>query len=63
MEKDLLDNFHAEFSEIENSENNDMMILFDLSTNGLWKIESEQQEVGGEVEWFKSYRIRHLISG
>jgi len=40
-----------------------MMLLYDLSANGLFKIESIDMFVGGDIEWYKQYRLRHVISG
>lgn len=42
---------------------NDMMSLYNLSTNGLFKVEGRSPIHGGELEWYVSYRLRHVISG
>ena len=63
LEKDLFENFLPLYQYIPDSENNDMILTYNIPQTGLWKIESENQEVGGDVEWYKPYRFRHLISG
>lgn len=35
----MKENFQVTFNFIDNSDNSDMILLFDLSANGLWKIE------------------------
>jgi len=40
-----------------------MMQLYELSANGIWKIEAQNLFKGGDIKWDESYYIRHLISG
>lgn len=35
----------------------------DMSPFGLWKIESLDVQLGGEMRWDKNYRLKHVISG
>lgn len=39
-----------------------MITTFDLQAEGLWKIESTEFQKGGDIEWYKPYRLRHIIS-
>ena len=34
-----------------------------MDPNGLWRIESNNFETGGKVEWHMPFRMRHFISG
>lgn len=40
-----------------------MMLFYQLSNNGLFKIEPLNIFDGGELHWGEKYRIRHMISG
>ena len=35
----------------------------EMTTNGLWRIESPEIYEGGNVRWDQGYRLRHLTSG
>ncbi|EGR31182.1 MIR domain protein [Ichthyophthirius multifiliis] len=63
LNKELFENYNTQFQSIKNSIDSDMMLFYELSNNGLFKIEPINIFEGGELHWGEKYRIKHLISG
>lgn len=58
---EVLSRLELEFKEINQKKSSNLNS--ELTTNGLWVIESDDILQGGQLEWDHIYRLKHLTSG
>ncbi len=64
LKRELFDEFSTCFEQVPNvAPDDEMILLFQLASSGLWRIEASTFGRGGAIEWIVPYRLRHLISG